>query len=227
MNIGKRCDFHIHTILSDGRLIASEVARRAEALDHLAIAITDHVDKTNMKVALEGLVEAARDINSFWSIRLLAGVELTHVPHQTIDELARRAKNLGANIVVVHGETVAEPVLRGTNAAAIRSRYVDILAHPGELSKEDARQASDAGKYAEITAKPGHNQTNRHVATLAAEVGLKMLVNTDLHSPKDFITQERAFEIALEAGMDQGLAISTIRDNPLRILEGVELHYRR
>lgn len=227
MDLGRRCDFHMHSILSDGEMIASEVARRAEALNYQAIAVADHADKSNLTSTVLGLVEAARDINSFWDIRFLVGVELTHVPHQTIDELARKAKTLGANIVVVHGETLAEPVLKGTNAAAVRSRYVDILAHPGMLSLEDAKIAADNGKYAEITAKGGHNRTNGHVASIASQAGLEMLVNTDLHAPDDFISQERALQIAVDAGMTRELAIRTIRDNPLKILAGAQLHLRR
>ena len=227
MDIGRRCDFHLHTILSDGEMIASEVARRAEAHDHFAIAITDHADKSNIKHLLSGLVEAACDINSFWEIKVLVGVELTHIPHQTIDELARRAKTLGANIVIVHGETPAEPVLSGTNSAAVRSPYVDIIAHPGELTIEDARIAADSGKYAELTAKKGHSATNAHVAGISEEASLPMLVNTDLHSPDDFISQERALEIAIEAGLDGDSALRVVRDNPLAILERTELHSRR
>ena len=225
--LGRRCDFHVHTILSDGGMIASEVARRAQALDHEAIAITDHCDKSNLHFLLGGLVQAARDINSFWEIKLLVGVELTHVPHQTIDELARQAKSLGANIVVVHGETPAEPVLPGTNSAAFRSRYVDILAHPGRLSLEEARLGADSGKFAELTAKAGHSAGNPHVAAAATEAGLAMLVNTDLHQPADFISQQRAYEISIESGLSPTLAITTIRDNPRTILQATDLHYRR
>jgi len=217
----------MHSILSDGEMIASEIARRAEALDHQAIAITDHADKSNLRATVLGLVEAARDINSFWDIRLLVGVELTHVPYQTIDELARKAKVLGANLVVVHGETLAEPVLKGTNAAAVRSRYVDILAHPGMLSPEDARIAADSGKYAEITAKKGHDRTNAHVASVASAAGLDMLVNTDLHAPEDFISQERALEIARAAGLSRDLALKTVDENPQRILADAQIHVRR
>jgi putative hydrolase len=208
-------------------MIASELARRAQATDHLAIAIADHADKSNMRGLVRGLVEAARDINSFWEVRLLVGVELTHVPYQTIDELARRSKELGANLVIVHGESPVEPVIRGTNAAAAKSRYVDIIAHPGEITLKDARLAADSGKFAEITAKKGHGKTNNWVAKVAMEAGLDMLVNTDLHAPDDFITQEEALEIALESGMPMDTAIRAIRDNPLRILEGCELHLRR
>jgi histidinol phosphatase-like PHP family hydrolase len=227
LDLGKRCDFHTHTILSDGEMIASELARRAQATDHLAIAIADHVDKSNIRGLVLGLVEAARDINSFWEVRLLVGVELTHVPYQTIDELARRSKELGANLVIVHGESPVEPVIKGTNAAAAKSRYVDIIAHPGRLTLQDARLAADSGKFAEITAKKGHGKTNGWVVKVATEAGLEMVVNTDLHTPDDFITQEKALEIALESGMSMDAALRSIRDNPLRILEGCELHFRR
>jgi histidinol phosphatase-like PHP family hydrolase len=217
----------MHSTVSDGDLIPSEIARRAEALDHRGIAITDHVDKSSIESTISGLIEAARDINSFWDIRLLVGVELTHVPIQTVDELARKAKILGANIVLVHGETLAEPVLPGTNAAAAQSRYVDILAHPGRISLEDARCAADSGKYAEITAKETHGQTNDHVAHIAAEAGLKTIVNTDLHRPADFVTQEKAFEIAEAAGMDRKSALATVVEYPGEILADASLYFRR
>ncbi len=224
MELGRRCDFHMHTILSDGELIASELARRAESLSHQAIAITDHADRTNLGWTVRGLVEAARDINSHRRITVLAGVELTHVPPQTIDKLAREAKYLGANFVVVHGETLAEPVLPGTNAAAVRSRYVDLIAHPGMIALEDALIAADSGKFAEITARPGHDRSNRHVAGVCRTAGLRVLVNTDFHGPSDFIGQERALEIALAAGMERQDAIKAIKENPRTILDGAEIH---
>lgn len=226
MDLGRRCDLHMHTILSDGELLASELARRAEHLDHALIAITDHVDKSNLDVALPGLIGAVRDINTYSEIKVLAGVELTHIPPRTVDELARKCKYIGANVVVVHGETVAEPVKPGTNRAAVNSRYVDILAHPGEISVADASAARDNGVYLEITAKPGHGRTNPHVASVCQEVEAPMLVNTDLHSPDDFISQRDAYELALQSGLSRELALETIRDNPRRILARSKLHFR-
>ena len=38
-----RADLHTHSIFSDGELIPAELVRRAQALGHDAIAITDHV----------------------------------------------------------------------------------------------------------------------------------------------------------------------------------------
>ena len=45
--------------------------------------------------------------------------------------------------MVVHGETIIEPVEKGTNLAAVQSPYVDILAHPGLLSLEEAKLAAE------------------------------------------------------------------------------------
>ena len=50
-----------------------------------------------------------------------------------IAPLSCRARALGAQIVLVHGETIVEPVPPGTNHQAIEAG-VDILAHPGLIS---------------------------------------------------------------------------------------------
>ncbi len=44
--------------------------------------------------------------------------------------MVRLSKELGAEIVVVHGETSVEPVAPGTNNASVELSDVDILAHP-------------------------------------------------------------------------------------------------
>ncbi len=42
-------DLHTHSSFSDGELIPSELVRRAFVLGYTAIAITDHVDYTNIE----------------------------------------------------------------------------------------------------------------------------------------------------------------------------------
>ncbi len=44
----KRIDLHTHSLISDGVLLPSELLRRAEALGHKALAITDHADASNL-----------------------------------------------------------------------------------------------------------------------------------------------------------------------------------
>ena len=135
-------DLHTHTIFSDGELLPSELVRRAVVHGYTAIAITDHADYTNLEHVLEA-AKKAKYLENEWDIRVLPGVELTHVPPRKIAPLAKKAKDLGAEIVVVHGETIYEPVAPGTNAASVACEYVDILAHPGLISEEDVRTAAE------------------------------------------------------------------------------------
>jgi histidinol phosphatase-like PHP family hydrolase len=91
------------------------------------------------------LQQFLREQGKDFPITVLPGVELTHVAPARIAPLARRAKELGAAIVVVHGETIVEPVEPGTDRAAVECTDVDILAHPGFITLEEARLAAQNG----------------------------------------------------------------------------------
>lgn len=216
--MNKRIDLHIHSLFSDGELLPSELARRAVNLNHEVIAITDHVDYSNVE-QIPQIQKAIDDINANWNIKVVLGAEVTHVPTESIDGVAKKAKDLGAQIVVVHGETLNEPVIEGTNYAAVNSEYVDILGHPGLITYEEAQIAKENGIYLEISARSGHCLGNGHVANIASEVGNKLLVNTDTHSPDNLITFEKSYEIALGAGLSKKEAMAAIVDNPRELLK--------
>ena len=204
-------DLHTHTLFSDGELLPSELVRRAAVTGYKALAITDHVDYTN----LEQLVDAAgraRYLEDSFDIVVITGVELTHVPPEHIAPLARKAKECGAEIVVVHGETPTEPVAPGTNRAAAVCKDVDVLAHPGFITLEEARQARESGVMLEITSRGGHNMTNGHVAATAKEAGARLVVDTDTHGPGDLITSTRALAVALGAGLCRYDADDTMKN---------------
>ena len=208
----------MHSLFSDGELLPSELARRAANLNHEVIAITDHVDYSNVE-QIPQIQKAIDDINANWNIKVVLGAEVTHVPTESIDGVAKKAKDLGAQIVVVHGETLNEPVIEGTNYAAVNSEYVDILGHPGLITYEEAQIAKENGIYLEISARSGHCLGNGHVANIASEVGTKLLVNTDTHSPDNLITFEKSYEIALGAGLSKKEAMAAIVDNPRELLK--------
>lgn len=208
----------MHSLFSDGELLPSELARRAVNLNHEVIAITDHVDYSNVE-QIPQIQKAIDDINANWNIKVVLGAEVTHVPTESIDGVAKKAKDLGAQIVVVHGETLNEPVIEGTNYAAVNSEYVDILGHPGLITYEETQIAKENGIYLEISARSGHCLGNGHVANIAREVGNKLLVNTDTHSPDNLITFEKSYEIALGAGLSKKEAMAAIVDNPRELLK--------
>jgi histidinol phosphatase-like PHP family hydrolase len=206
-------DLHTHTIFSDGELIPSELVRRAEVLGYTAIGITDHVDYTNIEHVLT-CVSKAKYLEDVLDIRVLVGVEITHVPPQKIGPLAILARKLGAEIVVVHGETPVEPVRPGTNRAALEAR-VDILAHPGFITLEEAELARENDVCLEITSRSGHNITNGHVARLASLAKAKMVVDTDTHAPEDLIDSERAKQIAMGAGLTREEAVMIVEHHAI------------
>ncbi|MFW6448901.1 MAG: histidinol phosphate phosphatase domain-containing protein, partial [Halobacteriota archaeon] len=126
-----RIDLHTHTFASDGELLPAELARRAAAAGIDAICIADHAGPSNVEDVVGRSRDAAAALNGAQPVRIVPGVELTHLPPAMIPEVAERAKAAGADLVLVHGETIAEPVVEGTNRAAIEAEAVDLLAHPG------------------------------------------------------------------------------------------------
>ncbi len=193
-------DLHTHTIFSDGELIPSELVRRAVACGYTAIALTDHVDRSNIDFIIPKIVNVAGDINKYYDIAVIPGAEITHVPPESFGELVKEARELGAAIVLAHGETIVEPVIEGTNRAAIEAG-VDILAHPGLISEDDLILAQKSGTTLEITARKGHSLTNGYVAGAALKFNIPLTVNTDSHSPGDLITREMAVRVLLGAGV--------------------------
>lgn len=193
-------DLHTHTVFSDGELIPAELARRAEVAGYRALAFTDHADASNIDLILGNILKLTREYGHFNDINLFAGVELTHTPPALISELTRLAREKGAQLVVMHGETIVEPVAPGTNLAAIEAG-VDILAHPGLISREEVELAAEKGVCLEITTRKGHSLTNGHVAGLAREFGAKLVINNDAHAPGDLVSGEMRRKIALGAGL--------------------------
>jgi putative hydrolase len=195
-------DLHTHSIFSDGELVPAEHLRRVESMGYEAVAITDHADSSNLDFIIPRIVKVARDLNRFSRTRLVPGIELTHIPPEMFGELVAQARELGAAIIVGHGETVMEPVKSGTNLAAIKAG-VDILAHPGFITREEAQLAAEKGVCLELTGRKGHSLTNGHVARVAMEAGAILVVNADAHGPGDFMTAKMAETVALGAGLDK------------------------
>ena len=213
-------DLHTHTTFSDGVLIPAELARRAAKAGYRAMAMTDHADHSNLDLIVSNIGRFTAETGAFLGVTVLCGVEITHVPPPLISQLVDRARAAGAQLVVVHGETIVEPVEVGTNLAAIEAGC-DILAHPGLITPEEAELAAELGVALEITTRKGHSLTNGHVAILARRFGAKLVINNDAHEPGDLVNQERRKKVALGAGLtlqEYLQAESNSRDIVSRIL---------
>ena len=195
-------DFHTHTLLSDGALVPAEHIRRAQVRGYRILGMSDHVDLATMEQIIPVLLVAAARENELGEMAIFAGVELTHVRPAHIAEATAQARRCGSQYVICHGETIAEPVQPGTNRAAIEAG-VDILAHPGLISPEDATLAAERGVLLEITAKTGHSLCNGYVVNIARQTGAKLIFGSDAHDPEQMPTRDYAEAVCRGAGLDQ------------------------
>jgi putative hydrolase len=216
---GQRIDLHMHSTFSDGELIPGEMVRRAAALGYEAMSITDHVDFSNIDLVVPAMIRFAKQQAPYYPMTFVVGVEITHLPPVLIAPLAKRARELGAQLVVVHGETLVEPVRNGTNFAAVECEYVDILAHPGLVEHRTVEEAAARGLYLELSGRQGHCLGNGRTAALARQLGAKLLVNSDAHSPSDMFGQSHASAVAAGAGLNEEEVQTAIITNPWELVQ--------
>lgn len=214
-------DFHTHSLLSDGELLLSELIQQASEAGYLAIGITDHVDSGTLEVTLEQTTMSCSDVRPHFPIVPIPGVEITYVPPVLIANLATRARELGAELVIVHGETVVELVPPGTNHAALLSN-IDILAHPGLITPEDIQLAIDRGIHLEVSVRQGHCLANGHLVRLARELGALhlLVISSDAHSPDDLLTAERQRAVGLGSGLTPE-ELGRVLENASQLLERI------
>ena len=136
-------DFHIHVNCSGGRggLLPSEAMRLAKCAGFRAVGLIVRADPSTLPILLPTLKTLVKTCSLYADIEAFAGVELVHVPPALLPDAVGQAREQGAALILAHGESIprqlADVVETGTNLAAINAG-VDILAHPGLITVEDA-----------------------------------------------------------------------------------------
>jgi histidinol phosphatase-like PHP family hydrolase len=185
------------------------------------IAITDHADFSNIEYNLSCIKKICEKINLLYAksnkFKVLSGVEITHVPPALIKDAVVLARKSGAKIVVVHGETLSEPVEAGTNLAALKED-IDILSHPGLISDEEAILAKKNGIYLELSYRKGHCLANGHVACIAQKTGAGLIISSDAHSPSDIMDEKKYSAVGNGAGLTQN-ELQKIKENATALLK--------
>ncbi len=204
-------NLHTHSLLSDGCLLASELAVRYAAAGYKVIAITDHADYSNIDLVIPAILKFTRNWPKDSAIKVLPGVELTHLPLNQFALLAKYCRRKGIKVIIAHGETPAEPVLAGTNRAALEAD-IDILAHPGLINNADVKLAKAKGIFLEITSRSGHNAANSFVAKKALKFGAKLILSHDSHEPKDIITPLQLKKVGKKAGLSSAQIAKVYKD---------------
>jgi len=180
-------DLHTHSLLSDGELLPLELATRAAEKNIKTIGITDHVDFSNIEFIISSL-KKIKDLNN---IKIIPGIELTHIPPEEIEDMVIYARKSGIKLIIGHGETIVEPVAKGSNYAYIKAK-VDVLAHPGIISEIEVQLAKENNVYLEITTRWGHSYTNGHIVKLAKKYFAKLILNSDTHLSEELLAPRLA-----------------------------------
>ncbi|HJR60259.1 MAG TPA: DNA polymerase/3'-5' exonuclease PolX [Vicinamibacterales bacterium] len=196
-----RGDVHMHTTATDGRADAETMARAAQTAGLQYIAITDHSQSLAMANGLDerrALEHAAavRSLNErLEGITLLAGIECDIRPDGTMDLADDCLAQLDIVVASVHSAfTQEEPQMTDRILRAIANRYVDIIGHPtGRLIlKRDGYKANfdrivsaaaDAGVALEINSQVDRLDLEDTRARLAKARGVKIVIDSDAHSP--------------------------------------------
>jgi len=221
--LGFRIDFHTHTNLSDGYLLPAALIREAEVKGISSLGITDHIDHSNVDFVINSLKNLEKEMKGKTPVKFFIGGEVSYVPPKLMKDFIKKARELGAKLIIVHGESPVESVYEGTNHEAVLEKgLVDILAHPGNITKEDVSLAQKNGIFLELSARNGHKNGNEHVFKLAKELGAKLLLNTDSHTEKDLITQEEAVEILKKLGADSQDIYKILKENPEELVRRIE-----
>jgi len=162
---------------------------------------------------LKNIKKTVDEFNKKKLIKVLTGIELTYLIPDNISKVAKECRKLGAEIIVVHGETIAETVPTETNHCAVKCPDVDILAHPGIINEEEIKLAVKNNIYLEITSRAGHSLTNGYVAKNALKYGAKLVLNTDAHEPEDLINLEFAVKTLLGSGLDNEQIAAVLKNS--------------
>ena len=196
-----RGDLHMHTTRTDGRADAETMARAALASGLEYIAITDHSRAVAMANGLDeaGAIDHARSIRSLneqlEGITVLAGIECDIRPDGTMDLADDCLSQLDIVIASVHSafgldpERMTDRLLR-----ALSCPWVDVLAHPTGrliLKREPYRFDADrvfaaaaaAGVAIEINSQVDRLDLDEVHARTARDRGVKMVIDSDAHSP--------------------------------------------
>jgi DNA polymerase (family 10) len=195
-----RGDLHCHTTLSDGRNSLAEMADAAKERGYAYLAITDHSASHGFgnDVPADALLErveevAAYNASSKGRFVLLAGSEVNILPDGSLDYEPEVLESLDWVIASVHTAfRTSRAKMTERVIAAIENPHVDCIGHltgrligrrePYDIDVEAVvGAAAEHGKFIEINGNPNRRDLSESNARLAAEAGVRIVVNTDAH----------------------------------------------
>ncbi|HMT05349.1 MAG TPA: DNA polymerase/3'-5' exonuclease PolX [Solirubrobacterales bacterium] len=210
-------DLHSHTTLSDGVGSLEEMAAAAKALGYEYLAITDHSESHGFgnNVEPDRLWQRIEEISEFnhenHGIRLLSGSEVNIHTDGSVDYDDDLLRALDWVIASIHtGFSEDESKNTDRMIAAIENPLVDCIGHPtGRLINQRdpyplnieriIAATAEHDTLIEINGNPRRRDLSEIHARMAAEAGVKIVLNTDAHRPETLGYMEYAIATARRA----------------------------
>jgi DNA polymerase (family 10) len=225
-----RGDLHMHTTATDGRADAATMARAARAAGLGYVAITDHSQSLAMANGLDEqqALAHAREIRALngrdelQGMTVLAGIECDIRPDGTLDLAHDCLAQLDIVIASVHSafgqdaEQMTDRLLR-----AIECPWVDVIGHPTGrliLKRDPCRvhmdrviaAAARSGVALEINGQVDRLDLDDVHARMARDRGVKLVIDSDAHSPAALGLLRWAVVVARRAWLEPGDVLNTL-----------------
>lgn len=212
-------DFHVMLSAGtvSGGMDAASALRYASLAGLRFVGLTMISDGSDL-ARVRDVAAHVRRLSLYADMEARVGVELHHVPPALLPDTVREARECGAEIVLVHGETLCDQVEPGTNFAAVEAG-ADIIAHPGLIDEKCAEFAAERGVALEFTSCPRHGLANAHVADLALRFGCLLVRGSAARGASELTT--RSFWGQIIRGADVFGKIDG-KSNLLKLMEDSE-----
>jgi DNA polymerase (family 10) len=197
-----RGDLHSHSVASDGRATIPEMAEAARERGYGYFAVTDHsathgfgnhVTPEELERQIERVARANQQLDG---ITVLAGTETNVLPDGSVDYEDELLERLDWVVASVHTSfRMSEKEMTARVVAALENPHIDVLGHPtGRLIGRREGYAVDidkviaaaarTGSFLEINANPNRRDLDEVYAREAARAGVKLVIDSDAHSPE-------------------------------------------
>ncbi len=218
-------DLHMHTTETDGKSTLDDMAAAAKAAGRSYIAITDHSETLTFvrgmtRERLREQKKKIRETEQRQGIRLFAGLEADILADGTMD-LADHLGELEWVVGSVHQKLqMPRDEMTKRVVRAIESGKIDCLGHPtgrqlgqrepSEMDMEVVMAAlAKAGVAIELNCSPLRLDVNEHLAKMAREAGVPVVLSSDAHSVRELAYLRYGVGIARRAWLGPEHVLNT------------------
>lgn len=225
-----RGDLHSHSDWSDGGDTIATMARKARALGHEYLALTDHSPR--LKVAngltaerLAQQLDVVGELNAELApFRILTGVEVDILEDGTLDQSEELLARVDVVVGSVHSKLrMPAPDMTARMVRAITNPHVDVLGHcTGRLLTGRGRPESrfdvetvlgacaDHDTALELNCRPERLDPPRRILRRAHELGVRIAISTDAHATDQLEWQPYGTDRAALCGYDATQVVNAL-----------------